>query len=152
MNVEISLVQVQEQPVAAVRKRMKPVEVGRYFQPLLDQVWEVIRGGKLAEHGHNVFVFRHDGDGEECNVDVGVQVKERFADLENVICTSTPQGRVARGVHYGDYGALPRVHLAVAEWCAENALQRDGLTWEVYGDFEADPTKRRTDVFHLLAD
>ena len=42
--------------------------------------------------------------------------------------------------------------MALIAWCNEKGLERTSVNWEVYGDWEEDPAKRRTDVFHLLAD
>jgi hypothetical protein len=40
-------------------------------------------------------------------------------------------------------------YAAVEAWCATNG-RKSGATWEVYGDWDDDPTKRRTDIYFLL--
>ena len=151
MSNEISVQEVAAHTIAVVRGRMKIAEVPQRFGSMLDQVWAVIRSGKLEKHGHNVFVYRP-SDAGETDLEFGVQVRDRFSDVGDVVCSQTPAGRAAVAVHYGPYEQLPSVHDAVARWCHENGQARANVNWEVYGDYEEDPAKRRTDVFHLLAE
>lgn len=37
------------------------------------------------------------------------------------------------------------------QWCARNGREPAGVNWEIYGDWEDDPAKRRTDVYFLLS-
>ncbi|HEX4962175.1 MAG TPA: hypothetical protein VF173_15170 [Thermoanaerobaculia bacterium] len=54
-------------------------------------------------------------------------------------------------VHYGPYERLGGAHDAVRHWCAEHKLALAGPLWELYGHWEEDPAKLRTDVFYLVA-
>ena len=154
VSVEFSVEEVAARTIAVVRARVPIAEIGTRFGPLMDQVWAVIHAGKLAKHGHNVFVYRpvSGGDGSELDAEFGVQVADRFADLGKVVCSETPAGRVAHAVVYGRWEQLPTGHHALIDWSTENGLERTGVNWEVYGDTQEDPAKRRTDVFYLLAE
>ncbi len=154
LSVEISADEVAATTIAVVRARVPIAKISERFGPLLDQVWAVINAGKLEKYGHNVFVYRavSEGDGTEVDVEFGVQVVDRFADLGEVVCSQTPAGRVAHAVAYGPSEKLQTAHGALIAWCNEKGLERTSVNWEVYGDWEEDPAKRRTDVFHLLAD
>ena len=152
--VELSVEEVPATTIAVVRARVPIAEIRQRFGRLLDQVWTVINDGKLEKHGHNVFVYRPlaEDEGSEVDAEFGVQVAARFTDLGKVVCSQTPAGRVARAVAHGPWAELPTVHARLIAWCKEKGLQRTGANWEVYGDFEEDPAKCRTDVFHLLAE
>ncbi len=39
---------------------------------------------------------------------------------------------------------------ALERWCREAGRRPAGVNWEVYGDWDEDPAKRRTDVYCLL--
>ena len=158
MSAEVSLEffveEVAATTIAVVRERVPIAEISQRFGPLLDRVWAAINDGKLEKHGHNVFVYRpvSEGDGSEVDAEFGVQVTDRFADLGKVVCSQTPAGQVAHAVAYGPWERLRTAHGALIAWCNERGLERTGVNWEVYGDWEEDPAKRRTDVFHLLAE
>ena len=41
-------------------------------------------------------------------------------------------------------------YAALTQWCADSKRRTAGVSWEVYGDWEDDPAKRRTDIYFLL--
>ena len=70
---------------------------------------------------------------------------------------SSPVSRiVATTAHFGPYQRLKDAHGAIREWCARHGHRFSGTSWEIYGHWEEswnnDPSKIRTDVFHLLLD
>ena len=60
-------------------------------------------------------------------------------------------GTVARTVHYGPYDQLGAAHDAVMAWCREHGHETRLPFWEIYGDWDDDPAKLRTDILYLLA-
>jgi effector-binding domain-containing protein len=149
MNPEITVVEVDAGHAAVVRARVAMRDIPRGIMPLVDQVWQFVRAGGVPGHGHNIWIYRHREDGD-VDVEVGVQVPAPFAERDGVVATRTPAGRAAHAVHFGDYGRLPAVHAAIHKWCGDNDRARAGVNWEVYGDMDEDPAKRRCDVYHLL--
>jgi len=77
-------------------------------------------------------------------------------EVGDVVRSATPAGVVASATHYGPYGGLDAVHTALLQWCAVNSYQLAGPSWEIYGhwqqEWDADPSRIRTDVYYLLAD
>ena len=60
--------------------------------------------------------------------------------------TGRPTGR-----EHGLTGRLRRRGAeATEQWCSENGRRPAGVNWEVYGDWDDDPAKRRTDIYFLL--
>jgi hypothetical protein len=41
-------------------------------------------------------------------------------------------------------------YAALEQWFRETGRRPAGVSWEVYGDWDDDPAKRRTDVYFLL--
>ncbi|MDD9933561.1 MAG: GyrI-like domain-containing protein [Myxococcales bacterium] len=148
---DIDVVEVEGKPAAVIRKRLTLAEIPAGVMPLVDRVWQFLRGGGADEHGHNVWIYHHTDDGH-VDVEVGVEVRDGFEEKEGVVRTVTPSGRAAHAVFHGAYGALPRVHQELIAWCADHGHTRAGSNWEVYGDPSPDPEKCRTDVYHLLKD
>jgi GyrI-like small molecule binding protein len=64
--------------------------------------------------------------------------------------TATPSGEVATVAHYGEYSEMAGAYAALERWCRDNGRRPAGVNWEVYGDWDDDPARRRTDVYFLL--
>lgn len=150
MEYSVRLDQVQEQLLAAARERTSMDRLAQDIPRLLERPWRLIRErGDLRTDGHNVAIYW--GPAAGYTVEVGVQVASRFEATDLVVCSATPGGRVATATHVGPYSELRRAHAAVRDWCAQNGHAVSGIQWEVYGDWNDDPTKLRTDVLWLLA-
>ena len=149
MTYSISVHRVAPRPLAAVRERMTLREVPSRFAALLDQVYAAAKGGAITLDGQNVFVYRT-GPGDLVDVEFGVGTEHSFAPLGRVEYLEVPGGDVATTTHWGDYSALGVAHDAVVAWCRAERLTLAGLSWEVYGHWHDDPSKRRTDIYQLL--
>ena len=149
MTNPIDVAQVAAQPLAAVRGRVTLADIPAKMLPKMDAVWAFIRANGFKGTGHNVWVYRPRQDGA-MDVQVGVQVAAPVVPAGDVVCSATPSGTAAHTFHYGEYDALPQVHQALGRWCAEHGHAPAGVNWEVYGDWDDDPAKRRTDVYWLL--
>ena len=134
--------------IAAVRAVTTPVRLSTDIIRLLDQVWPVLRE-QGARTGHNVVIYRR-GAGGDLVIDAGVEVPDGFTARGEVRPVDTPAGEAATTAHYGDYAALSGAYGALEHWCAENGRRPAGTNWEVYGDWDDDPARRRTDVYFLL--
>jgi effector-binding domain-containing protein len=64
---------------------------------------------------------------------------------------TTPAGEVATVAHFGEYSDMGGAYAALDQWCTANDRRQAGVNWEVYGDWDDDPAKRRTDVYKLLS-
>jgi effector-binding domain-containing protein len=146
---EITVDTVVEQPVAAARQRTTFKKVAREIGDLLNGPWALIKQHReLRMSGDNVAIY-WDQAGEG-SIEVGVQVTKRFEGNAEVVCSATPAGTVARTAHFGPYDQLGPAHAAVREWCRQNGREMAMPYWEIYGDWDEDPAKLRTDVLYLL--
>ena len=149
MQYEIKIRSVPTRQLAVVRRRLKWSELGEHLIPLLDRVYAKVRAGKVIQSGQNVFVYK-DGTKDGVTVEIGVEVPSRFEDVDDVVYSNTPSGEVASTLHVGPYSHLGGAHDAVIRWCKEHRRSQANVSWEVYGDWDDDPSKLQTEVFYLL--
>lgn len=148
MSQQAHLEDVAPRPLVAISATASPDRLGSVIVSTLNKIWPVLRGQSVRT-GHNVVIYRGQ-DSTSLIIDVGVEV---FGDVVvdgELKLTATPSGEVATIAHFGDYSAMQPAYAAIEGWCALNQRQKAGVTWEVYGDWEDDPAKRRTDIYFGL--
>jgi effector-binding domain-containing protein len=119
--------------------------IGSRIISLLDQVWPALRA-QGARTGHNVVVYF----GSPFQLAAGVEVTGQFEPTEVVQPLSTPAGEAVTTANWGEYGEMHGAYSAIERWCTVNKRRFAGTSWEVYGDWHAEPTQRRTDIYFLL--
>jgi hypothetical protein len=149
MPYEITLTNTEASPTAVIRSRVKPQELSTCVPAACGEVWSFMRSAGLPRPGRHVALYLDKGV-----VEVGAEVSERFTDNDRVHCSQLPGGRAVTTTHFGPYARLGDAHSEVRQWCAEHGHRRSGVCWEIHGQWDeswnADPSKIRTDVFHLL--
>jgi effector-binding domain-containing protein len=148
MPYEIRTGQARPRALAAVHETTTPLRLGADIVRLLDMVWPVLREQGVRT-GQNVVIY-HNGPDDTFTVDVGVEALTDFADSGPVRHVLTPSGEVATTAHYGEYSDIGSAYAALQRWCTAAGRRPAGINWEVYGDWDDDPAKRRTDVYSLL--
>ena len=148
MSHEVRIEQARPRTLAAISSTTTPSGLGGDIVRLLNEVWPVLRQQGVRTD-HNVVVYRG-GSGGTLTVDVGVEVLSSFEDRGEVGHILTPTGEVATTAHFGEYSDMGHAYSALERWCADHGRTPAGVNWEVYGDWEDDPAKRRTDVYFLL--
>ena len=145
---DVHLERADPRPLAAIRATTTRQQLSRDIIALLNLVWPVLREQGVRT-GHNVVVY-HGGTARELTVDVGVEAFTDFAVRGEIRRTATPSGEVATVAHYGEYSEMAGAYAALERWCQDNGRRPAGVNWEVYGDWDDDPSRRRTDVYFLL--
>jgi effector-binding domain-containing protein len=140
---------VRARPLAAIGAQIPRERLGADIIRLLDIVWPVLRA-QGARTGQNVVVYRAAANDHELAVTVGVEVPDGFEPSGEVRPAATPPGEVATTAHFGEYSRLAAAYTALEQWCAANDRRPAGVNWEIYGDWDDDPAKCRTDVYFLL--
>jgi effector-binding domain-containing protein len=146
----VQLEQASPRLLAAVRDTTSKQRLSADIRRLLDLVWPVIREQGVT-FGHNVVVYYPVTDGEFA-IEAGVEVGPEFAETAVVRRAETPAGPVATVAYFGEYSQMAAGYAALDRWCADNGRRRAGVNWEVYGDWNDDPAKLRTDIYTLLAE
>lgn len=150
MTYDVRELTVAPRLVAGVRAQVPKGRVGQEFGRYLDQVYAAGRAGAVQLDGQNVFIYRGT-TGNLLTVDFCVGAKAPFTAAGAVIPLETPHGPVAMTTHVGDYGRLGDANTAILEWCRANGRTLAGPSWEVYGHWDPDPAKLRTEVYYLIA-
>lgn len=151
MSYEIKLTNAEAIPTAVIQSRVPPNELSKFVPAACGEVWSFIRSAGLRRPGRHTALYLEEG-----LVEVGAEVSEPFAGNERVHYSQLPAGRVATTTHFGPYPRLGEAHREIRQWCDEHGHRRSGICWEIYGHWDdswnKDPSKIRTDVFHLLED
>ncbi len=153
MNYTVNITTVTQQLIAASRKRTGYDRVSQEIQPLLGHVWTFLRAhpelkGGQPQWGFNVAIYREPPpDG---SIECGVQVFSPFDETAEVVRSYTPAGRVATAAHFGPYDQLGGAHAAVRDYCKQNGHEIVLPFWEIYGHWNDDWAKVRTDVYYLI--
>jgi effector-binding domain-containing protein len=149
MPYQIKLTNAEAIPTAVIRSRVQPKGLSKFVPAACGEVWSFIRSAGLPRPGRHVALYLDAG-----LVEVGAEVSERFAGNDRVHCSQLPAGHVVTTTHFGPYAHLGEAHSEIGRWCAEHGHRLSSICWEVYGHWEeswnADPSKIRTDIFHLL--
>lgn len=149
MPYEIQVTNVAAIPTAVIRSRVQPSEPSKFVPAACGEVWSFIRAARLPRPGRHVALYLEGG-----LVEVGAEVSGPFAGNERVHYSQLPAGRVATIIHFGPYARLGDAHAETRQWCAQHGHRLSGICWEIYGHWDEswnkDPSKIRTDIFHLL--
>jgi effector-binding domain-containing protein len=144
---DIQVCQVSARPLAAASGSLTShAYLSQLIRELLDQVWPTLRG-QGASTGHNVVMYF---EGMPLRVSAGVEVPDGFEPTATVQPLSTPAGEAVTTAHWGDYTGLRGAYTALDTWVARSGRRKAGISWEIYGDWDPDPNRMRTDVFILL--
>jgi len=151
MPYAIQIQRLDSVPLAVIRRQASASELKRVVPECCGLVWNAVRA-QQAHGGRHVAIYW------DCTIrlEVGVEISGPFVEDGDVVRSATPAGMVASATHYGPYGGLDAVHTALVQWCAANSYQLAGPSWEIYGhwqeEWNADPSRIRTDVYYLLTD
>ncbi|MDX1970062.1 MAG: GyrI-like domain-containing protein [Planctomycetaceae bacterium] len=151
MLYQIALAHVDAVSTAVIRGNVSPKELAEFVPAACGEVWSFLRSAGLPHPGRHVALYLGSG----C-VEVGVEVSGPFAGSDRVHVSQLPAGRVATTSHFGPYGRLGEAHSEIRQWCAAHGHRLSQVCWEIYGHWDeswnSDPSKIRTEVFHLLED
>jgi len=149
MVYSVRLETVPEQLIAAARQRTTFKMVSKEIQPLLSVPWAYLRAqAGFRPDGRNVAIYWDTTGGG--SIEVGVEVNSRFGGTDAVVCSATPAATVAVTTHFGPYDQLGAAHQTVREWCRQNGREIAMPYWEIYGHWDNDPAKVRTDVVYRV--
>jgi hypothetical protein len=133
--------QVAVQPIAVVQGRTPRTRLSTNIRALFDAFYSGFKG----KGGLNIVYYPGACTDEELDIECGVQV-------ESGGNSQTQAGLAATTAYFGPYDRMGPAHRAIHEWCRDHGRRLAGPSWEVYGHWSDDPSRRRTDIFYLLAE
>jgi len=147
----IELQRLDSVPLAVIRRQARPSDLSRVIPECCGLVWKAVRAQKTPAGRHVALYWDFEST---IRLEVGVELLGPFAEEGDIVRSATPSGMVASATHFGPYGGLSAAHDAIHEWCKSNNQRVAGPSWEIYGhwldEWNADPSRIRTDVFYLL--
>jgi effector-binding domain-containing protein len=144
---QVRLETVEPRPIAVVRRLARPEQLSKVIPEGCGEVWTFVRESAIPHYGLNMALYLDGVIHLEC----GVLVAHPFTGTGSVVCSSTPGGRVATATHVGPYNRMGETHQVILDWCIAQGHKLARPSWEIYGHWDEDPSKLRTDVFYLLA-
>jgi len=148
---DVELQRLESVPLAVVRRQARPSELSRVIPECCGLVWKAVRAQKTPAGRHVALYWDFEST---IRLEVGVELLGPFAEEGDIIRSATPSGMVASATHFGPYGGLRAAHDSIHQWCKSNNQRVAGPSWEIYGhwldEWNADPSRIRTDVFYLL--
>lgn len=146
---EPTLVEAFPRAIACVRVTTALSRWPREFMHSLNKVYAVINAGHVRKSGHNVMVYRSRADGS-ADIECGVEITGPFEPIGEVVYSETPSGFAVTKTHVGPYDQLGVSYETLARWSLDGGHNLSEISWEIYGDWEDDPAKLRTDIFRLV--
>ena len=146
---KVEVQDVLPRPVAVMRVTTHLSTWPQEFGGPLGRVYAALKAAEVKHPGLNVMVYRPRRDGR-VDIECGVCVAAKFDCLGEVVSSETPGGVAATFAHIGPYSQLKAGHDAIVDWARSHGRTLSGTCWEVYGHWNDDPAKLRTDLYHLL--
>src|SRR5262249_17523497 len=149
MKHTFDIVDIEPVILAITETRLTPSEVSSRIIGLFDIVYKWLRTSNVKQIGHNYAIYDQCTN-ENMRMRVGVPVSKSFPDSELVKCVELEAGRAAHVKHIGPYSELQTAYAGLTAWCSQETHKTSGQSWEVYGDWNDDPSKLVTDIYFRI--
>jgi AraC family transcriptional regulator len=154
LNYSIARIQLPEQPVLVLRRRVKRSEIAQAIGEALPLVF-VCAGRNGLEVTGPPFVRYPDMGPDLMTLDIGVPVAAASDVSDGGIRADTlPEGPAVVTTHMGHYNKLPEAVTALGNWIQQQGLTPVGGPWESYvtdpGNYP-DPKDWKTEVFWAVS-
>ena len=149
MSYEFNIVEVQPVTLAVCETFIKQADIPTRIIKMFDIVYAWLRESSAKQVGHNYAIYDQFG-ADGMRMRVGFPVSEPFDDGSLVRCLELGLVTAAHTKHIGPYSGLHTAYSELNKWCIRESLNRDGFSWEEYGDWDDDPSKLMTDIYIKL--
>jgi effector-binding domain-containing protein len=146
MTYQVDVINMELIPLAVVRRQARQQDLSTVIPESVGVVYEFLKTSNIQHLGIAVAIY-FDG---QINMEVGVKVSSEFESTSLVQYSHIPLGAAATTAHFGDYSELSKANEAIIAWCKQNNKSLTGISWEVYGHWNDDPQKVRTDVYYQI--
>jgi effector-binding domain-containing protein len=150
MTSACQLVSIEPLLLAVVEAELNRRDIASNIRTMFDVAYAWLKNAGVQQAGHNYALYDK-GVARELVVRVGFPVSGPFPDSPSVKCMPLVAGSAARAVHVGPYSDLHRTYAELHSWCRREGLRISSQSWEVYGDWQADPSRLETELYLRLA-
>jgi hypothetical protein len=147
---ECRIVTVERQLTAVAKIQVRIAEIPEAQRSLRRKINAALQSLDVGPLGHSFTLWRPMPDGR-LDMEPGVLVSRAFEPVGEVVPSALPAGRAAHFVLVGPYDGLSGAWQTIFAWCAEKGLKLAGVNWEIYGEWNDDPSKLETSMHALLA-
>ena len=147
MSEPITLVDLQPQRVATVRRTVPQSSLGAFMDEIIPILF-----GQLAEQGAKPagppLARYYNGDPKAFDTEAGVPFTGSFHPSGGVRVMELPGGQAAKAIHVGSYTTLSQEYPRLERWLTEHGWRPAVGPWEVYLSDRGTPeAELRTEVF-----
>jgi inorganic pyrophosphatase len=146
---EVELVQLEPQPVAAIRAITTQSEIVSTFKILAPEIVDYLQENDVSSTGAPYVRYFHSG-ADRVDLEVGVMISGAFDGNSRVELGELPGGQVTTLTHTGPFEELPSAYTALVEWIQAQGRITVNSPWEVYLTYpmdDFDSTERRTQIY-----
>lgn len=143
------IVTVEPVILALTQAELLRSEISVRIRGMYDITYSWLRSADVRQVGKN-YAFYDECTNQNLRVRVGFPVSGLFLDTELVKCIELSAGRAAHVTHVGSYGNLAVTYRVLTDWCLRERLPLSGESWEIYGDWNDEPSKLKTDLYLRL--
>lgn len=147
---ECRIVTVERQLTAVAKAHVRMDEIPAAQRSLRGKINAAVQSLDVGPLGPTFTLWRPPTEGR-LDLEPGVLVSRAFEPVGEVVPSSLPAGRAAHRRLVGPYDGLPGAWKILFDWCAAEGLRLAGVNWEIYGDWNDDPSKLETSLYALLA-
>jgi len=142
-----SIVPVPDVLLAVGEAELDRSEIAAHIRGLLPYAW--LRTASVKQTGHNYAVYER-GTHKQLLVRAGFPVSGPFAETPAARPYTLAAGQAAHALHVGPYAELHRTYALLDAWCKAQGLSLSGQAWELYGDWQEDPSRLETGLYYRL--
>lgn len=148
MQIDTHIIDLAPMNGAGIEVYTKWPDVTATIRSAFDRLYKP--GALVPGHGHNFILYSNETK-EGGTLLVGVLDRQPGGADPDVKAAHVPGGRVITATHWGDYGQMRNTYDVLHAEVKAKALRRTWMSLEVYGDWDNDPSKVRTDLHLYLA-
>ena len=148
MLIETGIIDLEPKTGAGIEVHAKWPDVVPTIRATFDRLYKP--GALVPGHGHNFILYTNETK-EGATLLIGVLDRQPGGSDPDVKLAHVPGGRVITAPHWGDYAKMRGTYDVLHAEVKAKALRRIWMSLEVYGDWDSDPAKVRTDLYLYLA-
>lgn len=144
---EIRIVDLNPQTGAGIEAFVLWADVGSSIRRTFDRLYAP--DAMAPGHGHNFILYQNESR-EGAKLLIGVLDRVPGGRDPDVKAVHVPGGRMITAPHWGDYASMPATYGRIHDEMKSRCLRRAPMSLEIYGDWDDDPAKVKTDLHIYL--